>query len=213
MKNICILFLAFLPIFAFSQKDSKAKEVLDKSSEVFSKAGGVSAAFTLNVKNIKTKVTESFDGSIQMKGDKFYLSTPEADSWFDGKTQWVYMKGSEEVNVSEPSKEELQMLSPSVLFNIYKKGFNYKYVGERTDIKGKQVYEVELIPQKKADMQKMVIQINKISWMPTMITIVNKNEINNIIYINKYEAGKNYTDSFFVFDKKKYPEVEIIDLR
>ncbi len=208
-----IILAILLPLTVFGQKDDKAKEILDKSSVTFSNAGGVYAYFTLNVHDVKAKVKESFDGTIQMKGDKFYLSTPDADSWFNGKTQWVYLKATEEVNVSEPSKEELQMISPSTLFNIYKNGFNYKYIGEKNDIKGKPVYEVELIPKKKSELQKMTIQISKKENLPVTISIFNKNEINNIIYINKYETGKSYTDSMFVFDKKKYPEAEVIDLR
>ncbi len=211
-----LFLLAITVLYAsvlFAQKDAKAKEILDQSSEKFNKSGGISASFTLNVKHVKEKVTESFDGNIQMKGNKFYLSTPETDSWFDGKTQWVYLKGNREVNVTEPSQEELQMLNPSFLFNVYKKGFNYKYVGEKTDIKGKLVHEIKLTPQKKTEMKEMIVQVSKGNLLPTIISIINKNEINNIIYINKYETGKNYPDNIFSFDKKKFPDVEIIDLR
>ncbi|MDR0542330.1 MAG: outer-membrane lipoprotein carrier protein LolA [Dysgonamonadaceae bacterium] len=197
----------------FAQKDAGAKSLLDKSSETFARSGGVSASFTLNIKNTATNTAESFDGSISMKGDKFFFSTPETDSWFDGKTQWVYIKNNREVNISEPTQQELQMMTPSVLFNVYKKGFNYKYTGERTDIKGRPVYELELIPRKKAEVTKMIIQIGKRDNLPASITIVNKNGINNIIHINKYLTGQDFPDSLFVFDKKKYPEVEIIDLR
>ena len=31
---------------------------------------------------------ESFEGTIQMKGDKFTLVTPDALTWFNGTTQW-----------------------------------------------------------------------------------------------------------------------------
>jgi outer membrane lipoprotein-sorting protein len=35
----------------------------------------------------------------------------------------------------------------------------------------------------------------------------------NIIHILKYQENATVTASTFVFDKKKYPRVEIIDLR
>ena len=197
---------------SFAQKN--AKEILDLSSQKYTEAGAITAFFTLNVKDIKAKVTYSFDGSIQMKGNKFYLSTPETDSWFDGKTQWTYLKDSEEVNIIEPSVAEVQMLNPSVIFDLYKKGCKCKYQGEKKDIKQRNVYEIELIPEnKKREMQKIVAQINKGDYMPVSFTIYYKNNIQNIIYINSYKTKQTLPDSNFVFDKKNYPDVEIIDLR
>jgi outer membrane lipoprotein-sorting protein len=198
---------------AFAQKDAKAKELLDKSSETFARSESTSASFTLNIKNVKAKTAESFDGTILMKGDKFFLSTPETNVWFDGKTQWIYFKSNQEVNISEPKKEELQLMTPSILFSIYKKDFNYQYIGERTDIKGFPVYELVLIPQQKTDIKKMIIQLDKKNNLPVSIVILHQNEINNNIYINKYQTGQNYSDDTFVFDRKKYPDTEIIDLR
>ena len=214
MKIITYILCCFLSIgLTFAQKDSKAKELLDKSSATFTQARGISATFSLNIKDPKARVTESFDGTIDMKGDKFSLNVPEYELWFNGKTQWVYLKGNEEVNISEPSEDEMQMLNPSLLFTLYKSGFRPKYIGEKADIKGKQVYEIELTPSKKKDIVKMLVQIGKVSSLPHSITIYYKNNIINIIYINRYETGKSYDDSHFSFDKKKYPGVEIIDLR
>ena len=213
MKNLFIIAaISLLSLQALAQKN--AKEILDLSSQKYAEAGAITASFTLNVKDVKAKITYSFDGTIQMKGNKFYLSTPETDSWFDGKTQWVYLKDSEEVNISEPSKEEVQMLNPSVIFDLYKKGCKLKYLGEKKDIKQRNVYEIELIPaNKKNEMQKIVVQINKGDYMPVTFTIFYKNNLQNIIYINSYKTKQTLPDSNFVFDQKKYPDVEIIDLR
>lgn len=205
----------FLSGSLFAQKDAKAKDLLDKASDKFQQKTGISANFTLNIKDIKAKLTQSFDGGILIKGSKFYLSTPDADTWFDGKTQWVYFKGSDEVNISEPSARDIQMMNPASIFTLYKAGSNYKYIGEKTDIKKRAVYEVELIPQNKdADMKKILVQINKTDYMPVFFHIFySKGNVENIIYINKYETGLNQTDNTFIFDKKKYPDAEIIDLR
>ena len=214
MKKILLIIAAILALSTqvFAQKN--AKEILDLSSQKYTEAGAITASFTLNVKDTKAKVTYSFDGSIQMKENKFYLSTPETDSWFDGKTQWTYLKDSEEVNITEPSKEEVQMLNPSIIFDLYKKGCKYKYLGEKKDIKQRNVYEIELIPvNKKSEMQKIIVQMNKGDYMPVTFTIFYKNNLQNIIYINSYKTKQTLPDSNFVFDKKKFPDTEIIDLR
>ena len=61
-----------------------------------------------------------------LKGNRFYLNSGGIQSWFDGTTQWSYLESSEEVNVSNPTPEELQTINPYALLSIYKSGYNYK---------------------------------------------------------------------------------------
>jgi outer membrane lipoprotein-sorting protein len=211
----CTLFFLFVICsLSFAQKDAKAKEWLDKSSVAFNKAGTLSVYFTMNIKDVPNKLSESFDGMIDLKGAKFHLDIPEMETWFDGKTQWVLQKGWDEVSITEPNAQEAQTLNPAVIFDMYKKGCNYKYRGEKTNLKGKKVQEVELIPKvKNSDITKIVMQISSGDSMPAMIHIFYKNKIENSIHINKYQKNLNLADSVFVFDKKNHPKAEIIDLR
>lgn len=208
---ICLLFIT---PSVFAQKDSKAKEWLDKSSQAFKKAGEMTIAFTMNIKDIAANATESFDGTIDIKGSKFHLDIPDMETWFDGKTQWVLQKGWDEVSISEPDQKEVQAINPATIFTIYQAGCNYKYIGERTDIKGKKVQEVELTPiAKNSDMTKIIMQINPTDYMPVKIQILYKNKIENRIFINKYQKNMNLPDSLFVFNVVQYPDAEMIDLR
>jgi outer membrane lipoprotein-sorting protein len=195
-----------------SQKDAKAKELLDKSSVALEQAGDVSAYFTLNIKDEINKASQAFDGTILMKGNKFKIDTPDQNIYFDGKTQWIYRKSYEEVNVTQPASEEIQALNPKSIFAIYKKNCNYKYVGTKTDIKMRKVQEVNIFPQK-GEISQITIQINTTDYFPVSFHIFYKNKIENIIYINKYQTKQNFSDSQFVFDNTQYPDVEIIDLR
>ena len=209
---LLISLLVSAPLFA--QKEAKAKEWLDKSSKAFSDAGNLSVYFTINIKDVGANVTESFDGTIDLKGPKFHLDTPDMETWFDGKTQWVLQKGWDEVTITQPKKEEVQAINPATIFNVYKAGCYYKYLGEKTDIKGKKVQEVELTPQSKdAEMTKIVMQINSTDFMPGKIHIFYKNNLENIIHINKYQKNLNLKDTLFVFNVVKYPDAEINDLR
>lgn len=205
---------AFLIIcLSISMQAQNAGSILDKASAAYNNAGGITANFTLDSKNTKTKQTFSSDGKAYLKGNKFKLETPEGITWFDGKTQWVYIKDSEEVNISTPTGEELQSISPAAIFNMYKNGFNLAYKGEK-NIKGKRVLEVEMTPQKKnQDISRINVQIDKGTNIFSSITITDKSGLQNTITINKLQTGTNLSDNMFIFIKKNYPDVEVIDLR
>jgi outer membrane lipoprotein-sorting protein len=216
MKKILLTIILFLPFtsLTFAQKDAKAKDILDKSSLAFSNGGNISAHFTMNIQDPANKRSNSFDGNIDIKAEKLHIDTPDNEIWFNGKTQWVLQKEWEEVNISEPTKQEVQALNPALIFAMYKDGGKYKYLGEKTDVKMRKVHEIELISQqKKGDIARIVLQISATDFMPVMFHIYFANKIENIVYINKYQTKLNFSDSLFVFDAKKYPDAEIIDLR
>lgn len=190
-----------------------ARSILDKASEAYNNAGGVTANFTLDSKDVKARETYSYDGKAYMKGNKFKIEIPDAITWFDGVTQWVYVKDNEEVNVSNPTGEELQGISPSALFSVYKKGFNLVYKGEKR-VNGKSVIEIEMTPQKKnADITKIVAFIDKGSNIFSKLVITDKKGLQNTLSIKNYKTGVTLPESTFQFNKKEYPQAEIIDLR
>ena len=110
--------------FVFSQQDKKAKDILDKASSAFANAGGVKASFTFTLENTKAKVNETFNGTIYMQGNKFNIETPDYSAWYNGTNQWVYVKANDEVNLTNPSADETQMINPATILTIYQKGFN-----------------------------------------------------------------------------------------
>ena len=213
-KFVFLLVLILFPFLASAQKDAKAKELLDQSEKEFVKSGGIESGFTLNVKDVINKVTEVFDGRILLRDNKFFVETPDYAIFFDGKTQWIYNKSFDEVNVSEPDEKGVQMLNPTSVYAIYKKGCDYKYLGEKTDIKMRKVHEIELITKgKKEDIKKVILQLDKTTLLPLMFHLFFDNGLENVVYINQYKTGQTIPDAVFSFDKTKYPDVEIIDLR
>jgi outer membrane lipoprotein-sorting protein len=199
---------------AFAQKDAKAKEILDKTSAMLNQSGGLSVDFTLNINDEINKVKQSFEGKIDVKGEKFYLETPDQAVYFDGKTQWSYIKAVDEVTILEPQPQEIRTLNPVSVFDLYKINCNYKYKGEKTGAQKRKVQEISLFPKdKKEEIKQVDIQINPSDGMPVYFYVVYKNKQEFRIYVDKYQTKLNLPDSRFVFDKKKYPKAEINDLR
>ena len=134
-------------------------------------------------------------------------------TWFDGRTQWSYLAGSDEVNVSEPTPEELQSINPYALLSIYKQGYHMK-LGKTSTYSGKPAYEVVLTASsKKQDLQCVILYVSKDSFQPLCISMSQKGGGSVAIRITSYKTGQSYNDSFFTFDKKAYPTAEVIDLR
>ena len=192
--------IALLLICAGVQAES-AKRILDKAAASVSNPGGVQAHFQMISKQFGTT-----SGEIAVKGNKFHATTPDATIWFDGKTQWTYMKGNDEVNISNPTEAQLQAINPYNFINIYKKGFK---------LSAKEVnnsYEVRLVPTKKEmKIQEMYIIVDKSSYHPTHVKMKQKDKWSTII-ISQLKTA-TLSDGLFQFNSKDFPKAEIIDLR
>lgn len=209
---IVTILLAFLSFPAIAQQQ-QAKAVLDKTAETFRKAGGVQIMFDVkSYTNGQLEGTSS--GEIRLKGEKFVLKTPEAGTWFDGKTQWSYMESSEEVNVTNPTPEELRSINPYTLLYMYQQGFTYQ-LGTATQYAGKKVKEVILTStDSRQDLSRIVLKVAQDTYQPVFIQLQQRGTKNySEIVVTGYRTGQNYTDKEFVFDRSKYPDAEIIDLR
>lgn len=207
--RLLIIFLALLTVQSIIAQD--AKSILDKVSTAYA-ASPYLLKFTLNTQDVVAKTTFSHDGRAYLKGNKFKIEVPDGTTWFDGKTQWVLMDGNDEVNVTSPSGDELAAISPVALLGIYKTGFKLNYKGEKKE-NAKVVYVIEMISQQKnADVTKFVLTVDKATNLFTSIKIFSKDGTNNLLKIRQSEKS-TLADSFFVFNKKDFPNVEVIDLR
>lgn len=199
MKKISILLLTVL--LSIGLHAESAKSILDKAAATVSNPNGVQANFEM-----RSKQFGNTTGSISIKGKKFHASTPQAIIWFDGKTQWTYMKQNDEVNVSNPSEEELQAINPYNFINIYKKGFKLSAKKVNTS------YEVHLkATDKKRKIQEMYIIVDQNSYRPTHVKM-QQNGKWSVLIISGLKAT-NLSDGLFQFDAKDFPQAEIIDLR
>ena len=200
MKRILNI-LMMLAVTICSANAQTAKLVLDKTASVLSNKGGVTANFSITGKNIGTT-----SGKISVKGRMFQATTPQAMVWFNGKTQWTYMKSQQEVNVSNPTEAELQAINPYNFINIYKKGYSYTM---KTVSAG---YEVHLkATDAKRQIQEMYITVNKSTYAPSQVKMRQGKKWTTINVSSLKKA--NLSNSVFTFPSKDYPNAEVIDLR
>ncbi len=197
MQRIKFTLIALLltAVTAFGQT---AKQVLDKTAAVVSNKSGASASFSI-------KGTMNASGSIAIKGRKFQASTPQATIWFDGKTQWTYVKKNDEVNVSNPSSDELAAINPYNFIYLYKKGYTYTLAKKNGN------YEVHLKAQGKKSISELYIVVNQKTYVPSQIRMKQQKGWTTID-ISQFKQAK-LADSMFQFNSKDFPQAEVIDLR
>jgi outer membrane lipoprotein carrier protein len=220
MKNLFsgILFLMVIIATADAQvpkgmgvSDPAAKKVLDAVSNKFRTYKTMQAKFLLKVENASGKNLGVKTGNVYMKGTKYRISVTGQEIFSDGSNVWTYDKPSNEVTISriDPSANSL---TPQKLFtNFYDKDFLYKLNGA-VKMNGKNLKEIELTP------------IDKTKAFHKVLVYVDNNAINTTKIFEK--NGNRYTystnsmtpnaviaDAMFLFDAKKYPGVEVVDLR
>ena len=211
MKKILLL-LVFLAGYAGirAQKSPEARKVLDATAGSFDRKGGVKADFS--VENIAAGQSQGkISGTMYLKGNKFQMTTPEMITWFNGKTQWSYIKDNQEVNVSNPTSEELSTINPYAFLNLYKKGYHYGL--KEVKLRGKDSYEVHLRAESAAQkLTDIIINVDKSNNAPMCIRLKQNNTWTRIIITN-FAAGQKLKDALFTFNSKDYPQAEVIDLR
>ncbi|MDR1115584.1 MAG: hypothetical protein LBL33_05475 [Tannerella sp.] len=208
---ILVIMIAAMPDNAFAQAVD-GKSVLEKTSQIYKRWEGMDIRFTTSVRSDKNGISESFEGTIAMKDDKFVLETPDMKTWFDGITQWTYMSRTGEVNVITPSGSDLQLLNPMILLQSYQKDFNVSYIGESTSANAKTAYDVALIPRKKDDIEKIELQIEKSTSLPVKLVVTMHNDMRNVIHVKTIKEAA-FADDIFTFPENEYPDAELIDLR
>ena len=203
--KVSIIRIAAIALFTFQSSlftanAQSAKSVLDKAAASVTVASGVKANFRM------TTTTGNTSGTIAIKGKKFYATTPQAKIWFDGKTQWTYLKNNDEVNVSNPTEAQLQAINPYNFINLYNNGYTYTMNTAGTN------YVIHLTSNS-ADrkIKELFITVNKKSYEPMQVKMLQGKKWTtfDITSIKKEKIA----DSQFRFNSKDFPKAEIIDLR
>ena len=180
-----------------------AMKVLDQAATKFKTAGSLTIGYTFSMNG------QQGSGTIQMSGQKFRNDLGDHIVWFDGKTMWTLVKANEEVNVTEPTAQEISAMNPYAFVSMYKNGYSASF-GKSTN----QYHEIILTPTtKKGGAKKILLRLAKSSLQPTYVsmTAADGNVVN--INVTSFKSGAKFGDSTFRFHPKSYPNVEVVDLR
>ena len=217
MNNLRRIFLSLILIVFFNQiasaqYDPRALSILDNMSNKYQNMGAYLANFTYSLENEQEGISESFDGSLLVDGDKFRLIMAGQEIYCNGATVWTFIEEINEVNIDNYYPEEMEM-SPSNIYAAYQNGYKYQFV-EEVNTNGSTAQIVDLVPEDTGSpFFKIRLVIDKENLNLNSWEIFDKNG-NRYNYTVRSVENKAIKDSKeFEFDVKRYPGVEVIDLR
>ncbi len=194
--------------------DPAAKKILDAVSAKFKTYKAVQATFSFKNEDAKGKVLGVKKGTLYTKGNKYRVTiTGGQDIFCDGATVSTYDKTANEVTVSKFEASQSTITPQKLFTNFYDKDFLYKLNGEKKEA-GKTLQEIELTPfDKTKSFFKVLIWVDKATQTIYSTKVLEKSGNKYTITVASVNGKANINDALFVFDKKKYPGVEIVDLR
>lgn len=223
MKNIFLLLLAIClsslsvqaqkvieSANAFSEKsDPEAKKVLKKLSDQYKASPGIQAEFTLTLENGED--TEVQSGKLSQKGNNFRVLLEGTEVICDGETLWLRQKSTNTVQINNYDPEEnIEFMSPNKIFQIYEaeKDFFYAIINKTS-----KTTSIEFKPRDRdSDYMKMRLEVDNAKNEIKSIKIFEKEGGRYTLKIESLDS-KSFKDSYFKFDKSKYPGIDIEDMR
>lgn len=219
MKNLLFLVFLLVNIGAFAQpqgmgkNDAAAKKILDAVSAKFKSFKTVTAKFNLKIENAAGKVQGSKSGVVNLKGTKYRINVTGQEIISDGNTAWTYDKGSNEVQINRIDRNANTITPQKMFTNFYDKDFLYK-TNPDVKIGGKMMQEIELTPiDKSKPFFKVLVNVDKATKTIRQTKVFEKNGNRYTYSIVSLQPNTALPDALFTFDPKRYPKVEIVDLR
>lgn len=211
--SVLLLGIATLKLGAQTTNDPNAKKILDGVSAKFQTFKTVKASFTYKVENAAGKVLSTKTGSVSLKGTKYKVAIVGQEIFCDGINVWTYDKAANEVTITKLDNSA-NALTPQKLFtNFYDKDFLYKLKGEKKQ-GTKTLQEIEMTPTDKSKpFSKVFVYVDKAGKTVSSTRVMEKAGNRYSYTVNSLTPNGAIDDKQFVFDEKKYPGVEVVDLR
>lgn len=214
MKKILAILLVLVPFCIFAQENPDATQAVKDFSQKMQTVKTINATFTFTLENLQEKITDTHQGKIIAKGNKYILEMMGMEIYFDGLTKWQYIKEANEVTISKQTTTDGGFLDdPSKLFKDYDKNFKSKFIGEHKD-KNRTIYELDFFPKDlNLPYSAVKLQFDRNTLEPVLIRYQGKDGNNYIIKVKTFKSNLPVRDDRFTFEPQKHKGIEVIDMR
>lgn len=190
---------------AATKQSPTAHQILERTASEIGKSRNITANFTMTANG------QSVNGSLKMSGDKFFLTLPQTKIWYDGRTQWSLDNSTKEVNVSEPLPDELAQVNPMVIISALHNASTPQLLKSNNA----SIHTLRLTPKASQHLafRTAVIDIDSRTNLPSKIVLTLDSGQSVTLKITSLNRTSNHPASTFVFNKRDYPGVTVVDLR
>lgn len=202
LRTLLLIFIIGYPPLTSAVND--ASKLIDQSAAKIKSAKSITASYTIQ------SGANTVKGSLVMSGDKFATANNAMTTWYDGKTQWTYVPSTGEVNIIEPTDDELAASNPLSIISGLKSRYTPSVIKSAPGFRTILLKSV----QKNNEWPQITITLRSSTLLPSAISIKHRDgNITNISIPNIQIRNTPVSDNSFRFDRKKYPKAKIVDLR
>jgi outer membrane lipoprotein-sorting protein len=158
------------------------------------------------------ELEEAFEGKIVVQGNQYRLTLPEQEVINNGQTVWTYLKDANEVQIINHDPEQEATTPWTILANC-----RQNYVLDRLDAQQVDEHVCDLVKlvskDNEHDLLKVTLTIAHATRHIERLEILDSNQTLHIFFITEFAYDLDLNPAFFYFNAKKYPGVEVIDMR
>lgn len=214
MKRLGIMLTVLMVFVVIGQAQSSNKlatKILKEVSEKTKSYESIQIGFTYRMENKAANISDSFDGTLLAKGDKYRLEIAGQTIISNGETLWTYLQEAREVQVND-ARAGKGSITPTQLLDTYDKDFNSKLKEEIT-YKGHVVQIIELKPKTDQAFEEAEITIDKQKKQIISLSIHDQSSSVYTYQVNSFKPNVDVCEDTFTFNSKKHPDVDVIDMR
>lgn len=198
---------------AKEQSDPEALAIVNEMSKRTKAATTQEYFVNIEIGSKDPKIAKDTSSTVlRVKGKMYRVKIADQDIYCNGVKVWSHNLSTNEVQVLDASDMDEDAITPQNIFTIYEKGYKIRMREEKVE-KGKNIAIIDLFPMepKKKDYTSISMKIDKANYQLLQATINSKDGGIYTYNIKKTNFNIPLEDSFFAFDKAKFPKAVIID--
>lgn len=212
-KSVALICVLLISLNVWAQIDDNTQAILKNMERKYEEIKSMRVRFTIKSVNLQNNATQSESGWALIKKEKYYINFSSTESYFNGTDLYTFLPEEEEVTITKPEGDSENIFNIESVFQLYKKGHKGEYLGEAKR-NGRMNYSVRLYPEDlNEDYKFLTAEIDKYTLLPYSLTYSQKDGMNVSIYLDEIKTGVRTKASDFQFNLRKYPDVEVVDMR
>lgn len=222
MKNILSLFVFSFLFFgsAFAQNteqqvelsDPQAQKIFENVRAKYDEYQSMKVEVSIEIEVPEQPVIKQ-KGVLIQKQENYQLELEDQLHICNGKELWLYLKEKNEVQIHEVGDGDDALLTPKDLLKFYERTDYISALTNEYSKKNRTVQQIEMKPAERGgDILKFRVEIYKKTSEIVSIKAFFADGVRYNVYVDKLTPSPEVLPDF-VFNPKKYPGVNVEDLR